>query len=54
LRTLDNIIVQNPNCFDPGLVASAQTTIDNLNQGAAADAAKAAACAASDQPWWKC
>ncbi len=53
-RTLANLIIQNPGCFDPGTLAGAQTLIDQLNQGAAADAARNAVCAASSEPWWKC
>jgi hypothetical protein len=46
-RTMINLVLQNRSCFPPQLVAAAQTGLDNLNQGAAADAARdAAECAA--------
>jgi hypothetical protein len=49
-RTTANLIIQNSSCFDPQLGAAAQTLLDKLDQGAAADAV----CAASDRPFWDC
>lgn len=50
MRTAMNIIIQNPQCFPVTERGQAQTILDQLDQGAVADAV----CAASDQPWWKC
>lgn len=50
MRTAMNIIIQNPACFPVTERGQAQTILDQLDQGAVADAV----CAASDQPWWDC
>jgi hypothetical protein len=49
-RTAMNLVLQNPTCFTPEIVATAQTILDQDDQGAARNAV----CAASGQPWWKC
>jgi hypothetical protein len=49
-RTLANVVVQNPSCFDPQLTAAAQTALDKIAAGQVADAV----CGAADQPSWKC
>lgn len=54
IRTLANMVVQRGDCFTPELAGSAQTLLDELNQGATAIEINHTRCSVKPNPWWSC
>ncbi|MFB7260660.1 hypothetical protein ACFCXH_00605 [Streptomyces nojiriensis] len=51
LRSLAHVVLQNPDCFSPTMRAQAQTTLDQLDQNAAA---AIQGCDRDSRGWWTC